>query len=465
MDNRKDDFSEWYNEIVEIAELSDKRYHVKGMNVWRPYGLKLMQGIDRIIRNLVDSRDFSEVSFPVPITRDQLMVEFEHIKGFEGELYWITRGGHEELDVELALRPTSESAMYPMFSLWVRSHADLPLKLYQIVSTYRHETKHTRSFIRVREIHFFEAHTAHATYEDAESQMVQYKEIWEKLVEELCLPYVTNRRPDWDKFPGARYTIAFDTMMPSNRSLQIGTIHQYGTNFSENYDIKYSDDEGEHHYVSQTTFGMSERLLAAVIGVHGDDKGLILPPAIAPIQFIIIPIPSEETDTNKYAFKLRDEIASRGFRAKVDDRDNYTPGYKYNDWEMRGVPVRLEIGGREVTANKVTVAIRGKKGKSQMTMPDFVNSAEDILQESKELIRKRAEESFVSLLHEASSVERMGSVEGAAKVFWCGSKECSDKIEEKVDLDALGFINGSEENGKCVVCGKNGRTSIFSKSY
>ena len=304
MENRKKNFSEWYNEIVETAELSDKRYHVKGMNVWRPYGLKIMQGIDGIIRRLVDSRDFDEVSFPVPVTKDQLMVEFEHVKGFEGELYWITRGGHENLDVELALRPTSEAAMYPMFSLWIRSHADLPMKLYQIVSVYRHETKHTRSFIRIREIHFFEAHTAHATYEDAEKQMVQYKEIWERLADELCLPYITNRRPDWDKFPGARYTLAFDTLLPSSRSLQIGTIHQYGTNFSENYDIKYADDDGEHHFVSQTTFGMSERLLAAVIGVHGDDKGLILPPGIAPVQVIIVPIPSESEDTIGYSRKI-----------------------------------------------------------------------------------------------------------------------------------------------------------------
>ncbi len=465
MESRKKDFSEWYNEIVETAELSDKRYHVKGMNVWRPYGLKVMQAIDRIIRNLVDSRDFDEVSFPVPVTRDQLMVEFEHIKGFEGELYWITKGGHDKLDVELALRPTSESAMYPMFSLWIRSHADLPLKLYQIVNVYRYETKHTRSFIRIREIHFFEAHTAHATFEDAEAQMVQYKEIWEKLADELCLPYVTNKRPDWDKFPGAKYTLAFDTMMPSHRSLQIGTIHQYGSNFSENYDIKYADDEGEHHFVSQTTFGMSERLLAAVIGVHGDDKGLILPPAIAPIQFIIVPIPSDEADTFQYSREIRDELVAKGYRAKMDDRDNYTPGYKYNDWEMRGVPVRIEIGGREVSGNNVTMAIRGKKGKETMSRLDFAARVEEILQDAKMQIKERAEALFQSLLHEAATVKQMSAVNGAATVYWCGSKDCSDHIDETVDLSPLGFVNGSDEKGKCVVCGKDGHKSIFSKSY
>jgi len=465
MENRKKNFSEWYNEIVETAELSDKRYHVKGMNVWRPYGLKIMQGIDGIIRRLVDSRDFDEVSFPVPVTKDQLMVEFEHVKGFEGELYWITRGGHENLDVELALRPTSEAAMYPMFSLWIRSHADLPMKLYQIVSVYRHETKHTRSFIRIREIHFFEAHTAHATYEDAEKQMVQYKEIWERLADELCLPYITNRRPDWDKFPGARYTLAFDTLLPSSRSLQIGTIHQYGTNFSENYDIKYADDDGEHHFVSQTTFGMSERLLAAVIGVHGDDKGLILSPGIAPVQVIIVPIPSESEDTIGYSRKIGDDLLKMGFRVRVDDRDNYTPGYKYNDWEMRGVPVRVEIGAREVGSGNVTVALRSKKGKKVMSRGDFVSGVTGLLGEVKASMKESADKLFLSLLTDSSSLDDMKKAIGATAAYWCGSKECADHIEAEADLDPLGFVNGTEDVGKCIVCGTDGKKSVFSKSY
>ncbi|MGC8609606.1 MAG: aminoacyl--tRNA ligase-related protein, partial [Thermoplasmata archaeon] len=190
MENRKENFSEWYNEIIVSSELSDKRYPVKGMNVWLPYGWKIMQLIDGIIRREVDNYNFQEVSFPVLITRDQLTVEFEHIRGFENEIYWVTKGGKESLDVDMALRPTSESAMYPMFSLWVRSHADLPLKMYQIVSVYRYETKHTRSFIRIREIHFFEAHTAHATYDDAESQMEEYKKIWKKVADTLGLQYL-----------------------------------------------------------------------------------------------------------------------------------------------------------------------------------------------------------------------------------------------------------------------------------
>lgn len=465
MENRKKNFSEWYNEIVETAELSDKRYNVKGMNVWRPYGLKVMQNIDRLIRNLVDTHDFNEVSFPVPVTKDQLMVEFEHVKGFEGELYWITRGGHEKLDVELALRPTSEAAMYPMFSLWIRSHADLPMKLYQIVSTYRYETKHTRSFIRVREIHFFEAHTAHATYEDAEEQMRQYKEIWDSLSNELCLPYITNIRPDWDKFPGAKYTLAFDTLLPSNRSLQIGTIHQYGTNFSENYDIKYADDEGEHHFVSQTTFGMSERLLAAIIGVHGDDKGLVLPPTIAPVQVIIVPIPSETEDTLSYSRDLKEALSEKGIRVRVDDRDNYTPGYKYNDWEMRGVPLRVEVGEREVSSGNATVAFRHRKGKKVMSKGELLETVNLILDGLMSELKDKAQQMFNSLLTTSSNLKDLKSAGAATTLYWCGRRECSDHIEELVELDPLGQINGTEDQGRCIVCGSNGKKSVFSRSY
>lgn len=465
MENRKAEFSEWYNEIVEMAEMSDKRYDVKGMNVWRPYGLKLMQNIDRIIRTLVDEEEFEEVSFPVLITKDQLMVEFEHVKGFEGELYWITRGGHEELDVELALRPTSEAAMYPMLSLWIRSHADLPMKLYQIVSVYRHETKHTRSFIRIREIHFFEAHTAHATYDDAESQMTQYRRIWEELADSLCLPFLISKRPDWDKFPGAMYTLAFDTLLPSHRSLQVGTIHQYGTNFSKNYEVSYSDDEGDHHFVSQTTFGMSERLLAAIIGVHGDDIGLILPPSIAPIQFVIVPIPSNTSDTEGYASKLHDDLKDKQFRSKVDGRENYTPGYKYNDWEMRGVPVRIEIGSREVSKGTVTLSLRGKKGKRTISREEFLRSPERTLDEVKDSIKERARALFNSLLIRSNSLSEMKGVKGASIAFWCGSKDCSDKIDEIADLTPLGQLIDSPETGQCVSCGKPGVLSVFSKSY
>ena len=465
MENKKINFSEWYNEIIDISGLSDKRYPVKGMNVWMPYGLKAMQFIDNLTREFVDSVDFQEVSFPVLITRGQLMVEFEHVKGFENELFWITKGGSEKLDEDMAMRPTSEAAMYPMFSLWVRSHTDLPLKIYQIVNVYRYETKHTRSFIRIREIHFFEAHTAHATYEDAERQMSEYREIWKKLTDMICLPYMVNQRPDWDKFPGAKYTLAFDTVMPGGRSLQIGTIHQYSTNFSKNYNITYAKEDGTHEYVSQTTFGMSERLLAAVISIHGDDTGLIFPPDIAPVQIIIVPIPSKKTDVMQYSMKILEKLRSMGYRAKMDHRDAYTPGYKYNDWEMRGVPMRLEIGEREVEKSQVTVSLRTGSGKKTLSGEEFYSNLKTMMNSIKETLTERAVSTMRELTVNAEKIEDIKSLERIAKVIWCGSQECSIKIEEQTEMSCLGFNMESKETGKCIVCGQKGSAGVFARTY
>lgn len=465
MENKKENFSEWYNEIIESAGLSDKRYPIKGMNVWMPYGLKAMQNIDRIIRNNVDSKNFQEVSFPVLITRDQLSVEFEHVKGFENEVYWVTRGGMEPLEVEMALRPTSEAAMYGMFSLWVRSHADLPLKIYQIVNVYRYETKHTRTFIRIREIHFFEAHTAHDSYEDAERQMMEYREIWDRISGDLCLPFMVDQRPDWDKFPGAKYTLAFDTVLPGGRSLQIGTIHQYGTNFSRNYDIKYLKDDGTHEYASQTTFGLSERLLAAVIAIHGDDQGLIFPPDVAPVQVVIVPIPSKKVNVTAYTEAIASALISSGLRVTVDSRDNYTPGYKYNEWEMKGVPVRIEIGEREAESGKVTAVKRTSRKKQQIPADDLSKSVRSLLDEIKAEITHRARDHFNRLHRHYLSLDEMKGAEGLVLAGWCGSRECSDTIEKRLEFGTLGFNRDKEKKEKCVVCGREGSMGVFSRSY
>ena len=287
---KEEEFSDWYNAVIEGAELTDKRYPIKGMNVWRPYGWAVAKLIDGAIRQEFDATGHDEVCFPVLIPESEFQKEADHVKGFEDSVYWVTHGGLDELDVRLVLRPTSETAMYPMFKLWIRSHADLPLKVYQIVPTFRYETKMTRSFMRVREIHFFESHTAHATYEDAEQQIREDLQINERLMRLLCLPYRIHRRPDWDKFPGAHYSLACDTLLPSGRVLQVGTFHHYKDNFAKVYDVLYEDEKGEHRHVHQTTDGMSERLLGAIVSAHGDEKGLVLPPAVAPVQAVIVPI-------------------------------------------------------------------------------------------------------------------------------------------------------------------------------
>jgi prolyl-tRNA synthetase len=287
---KTEDFNEWYNEIVELADLCDKRYPIKGMNVWRPYGWKLMTHVDRMMREEMDKTDHKEVCFPLLIPESLFKKEEEHIEGFGSEVYWVTHAGDSELEERWLLRPTSETAMYPVFSLWIRSHADLPLKTYQIVNTFRYETKQTRAFIRVREIHFFEAHTCHVDFEDAEKQIQEDKDIADRLFKKICLPYLFSKRPDWDKFAGAYYTISIDVLMPSSKTLQLGSIHQYRDNFSKPYEISYEAEDGKHKYCHQTTYGMSERILGALVGIHGDNKGLVLPPMVAPTQVVIIPV-------------------------------------------------------------------------------------------------------------------------------------------------------------------------------
>ncbi|MCL4329273.1 MAG: proline--tRNA ligase [Candidatus Thermoplasmatota archaeon] len=465
MENKKENFSEWYNEIVESAGLIDKRYPIKGMNIWMPYGLKVALNFDENVRRLCDAKGLNEVSFPLLITRKQLNVEFEHLKGFEKQVFWITKGGTDKLDEEMSLRPTSESAMYPMFAMWIRTHGDLPLKLYQLVSVYRYETKHTRPFLRDREFRFFEAHTAHRNYQEAEAEIVEYLDIWKSLSDILCVPYVLHRRPEWDKFAGAEYSNAADTFLPSNRSLQVATFHQYGTNFSKPYDITYVNEAGEKEYVHQTTYGMSSRLIGALVGIHGDDKGLILPPDLAPTQVIIIPIPSEKSDTLKYSMNLEKILSSKGIRARVDSRDSYTPGYKYNDWEMRGVPVRIEVGEREVAANTATIAMRVEKGKKTVGLKDLEDSVRDSLRRVKEIITDKAVKQMKKIIKEAAAMNDLIAWKGPSLSYWCGLRECSDHIEEKSEKVCLGYRIDVESAGNCVVCGKEGRLATFSRTY
>ena len=450
------DFSEWYNDLVEKANLSDKRYPIKGMNVWTPYGWKIMRNIDQFIRKELDSTGHDEVCFPLLIPETEFKKEKDHIKGFDSEVYWVTHAGLNELDVRLVVRPTSETAMYPMFSLWVRSHTDLPLKIYQIVNTFRYETKQTRSFIRVREIHFFESHTCHTTEEDAQKQVEEDIQILSDLMKELCIPYSLLRRTEWDKFPGAYYTVGLDTAMPNGRMLQIGSIHHYRTNFSIPYNITYEDADGEHKHVHQTTYGMSERLVGAMIGVHGDDKGLVLPPGVAPVQAVIIPILSKgNADADmKEAEKIRAVLERAGIRVKLDDRDD-RPGSKYYDWEIKGVPLRLELGGRDIEKNVVTFVRRDTGEKGTIAIDDVEEGTALILNMISSALMEKAKATQMSKLQEITSLDNVP--EGKVLRFgWCGCEECGHKFEDTYDLKILGRPYPKEKgySGKCLICGK-----------
>jgi len=447
------DFNEWYNEIVELAELCDKRYPIKGMNVWKPYGWELMSYVDHLIRCEMRKTHHKEVYFPLCIPEDLFQKEADHIKGFGREVYWITHAGHSPLEKRWLLRPTSETAMYPVFSLWIRSHADLPLKIFQIVNTFRYETKQTRAFIRVREIHFFEAHTCHVDFEDAERQVKEDKKVATRLLHQLSLPFIFNKRPEWDKFAGAYYTISIDVLMPSGRTLQLGSIHQYKDNFSKPYEISYEAEDGSHKFCHQTTYGMSERILGAIIGVHGDNKGLVLPPQVAPVQVVIIPIvfKGKESGVLEATQKLYGTLSAHGIRVHLDDRD-ITPGNKYYDWELKGVPLRIELGPRDLKQQHCILVTRDSNEKT----PVPLQNASDYVDKKLDEIQKRLYATAQNLLNEnmhcITSVDEAKTLKGIIQLPWCGKDQCALEIEEILDGNTLGEPIDQEEALNDYIC-------------
>jgi len=465
---KSEDFNEWYNEIVELADLCDKRYPIKGMNVWKPYGWKLMNNVDSLTRHEMEKTNHQEVYFPLLIPESFFKKEEEHIEGFGSEVYWITHAGTNKLEERWLLRPTSETAMYPIFSLWIRSHSDLPLKTFQIVNTFRYETKQTRAFIRVREIHFFEAHTCHTDFEDAERQVKEDKEIADRLLKKLCLPYIFSKRPDWDKFAGAHYTISIDVLMPSGRTLQIGSIHQYKDNFAKPYEISYETEEGTHTYCHQTTYGMSERLLGALIGVHGDNKGLVMPPAVAPIQVVIIPIifKGKEKNVLDVCNKLHKKLTEDNIRSHVDDRE-ITPGNKYYDWELKGVPLRVEIGPKDLEKKEIVIVQRNTGKKRSILQEKAEKTIKDELDTIANTLFTNAKKLLDENMQRVHTVDEAKERKGIIEIPWCGNKDCAIEIENILEGNTLGEpIDEGTCDYSCPICGGAAKTWMrFAKTY
>jgi prolyl-tRNA synthetase len=468
----KQDFSGWFNDILWRAGIMDVRYPVKGLYVWYPYGFAIRTFVYNRLRELLD-RDHEETLFPLLIPEQEFMKEAEHIKGFEDEVYWVTHGGTTPLDVKLALRPTSETAIYPMYALWLRSHADLPMKYYQIVNTFRYETKQTRPLIRLREItSFMESHTVHATWDEAEAQVEYDLRLTKEFYDGLCIPITVSKRPDWDKFPGADYTIAVDAIMPNGKTLQCGTVHHLGTHFSKTFTIQYEDRNGEQQLANQTCYGISERCIAALISMHGDDKGLILPPAVAPVQAVIVPITigKRHGDVLAAAQKLEADLKAAGVRVRLDTRD-MRPGAKYYWWELRGVPLRLELGPRDIDSGTVT-AVKRTGEKSQVGLASIAEGIRTLFSEITQVIRAKAEEHTKSHLCSVDSIDALNTAlnEGkVAVVHWCRERRCGDIIEEKANSSILGtevrspYITATD--GRCIVCGKQGKATLVGRTY
>ncbi len=461
----KEKFSEWFRKVISEAGIVDYRYPIKGCGVWLPYGFKLRRNVLNIIRRLLDERGHEEALFPLLIPEDLFAKESAHIKGFEEEAYWVTHGGSTKLNVKMALRPTSETVITPMVKLWVRSHADLPIKIYQIVNIFRYETKATKPLIRVREVTTFkEAHTFHASHDDALKQVHEAIEIYKRFFDELCIPYVISQRPEWDRFAGALSSYAFDTMFPDGRTLQIGTVHDLGQKFARAFDVKFEDIAGNREYVWQTSYGISERVIAAMLTLHGDDRGLILPPNVAPIQVIVIPIPykGKEELVNDACRKIVDRLRGERIRVKLDDRPDLTPGSKFYEWEMRGVPLRIEVGPRDVEEKEVTFVSRDNFEKLVCKEGEVVEKTKFLLTEIQKRLRERAWDWLNAHIFKAESLEKakelIDSGLGIVHVPWCGERECGLEIERAVKARVLGVPSAEERvTGSCVVCGREGK--------
>ena len=366
--------------------------------------------------------------------------------------------------------------MYTMFPLWIRSHKDLPLKIYQMVNTFRYETKQTRSFIRVREIHFFEAHTAHANEDDASLQIQEDLEIVDRLMHDLCLPIIKAKRPVWDTFPGAWYTIGIDAVMPNGRTLQVASCHHYRDQWAKAFDVTYENLEAKQTHCHQTTYGMSERLLGAVVGMHGDDNGLIMPPSIAPFQVVICPMIRKnlEVDTVAVAHDVAALLRKRGLRVKVDDRDLH-PGQKYYDWEIKGVPLRLDIGPRDI-AQGTAFAARRTGGKEPLPMDTIVDECYRVLDEISEELRSRASQHMDDVIQPLPTFkqeEESWSMEGDVKdghiyeLAFDGSDADAELIERMTGMSFLGDATEPYVNERpCHISGNmTTRRVLLAKSY
>lgn len=437
---KSDDFMEWYLEVCDVAELSDKRYAIKGMNIWRPYAYKIMHSIDEFTRKEMARTGHDEVLFPLMIPESYFRKEQEQIKGFGGEVFWVDFAGENKLEERYIIRPTSETAMYSIFPLWIRSHADLPLRTFQIVNVFRYETKQTRPFMRVREIHFFEDHSCFATYDESEAHMKVDLEVVKECLTRLGLTYLTSRRPDWDKFPGAHYSVGCDVVMPSGRTLQCATVHQYKDNFSKAYDITYEAPDGTRKFVHQTTYGMSERLVGATIGVHGDDRGLILPPEVAPIQIVLVPIifKGKEAPVLAKCKELLERLTNAGYRVHFDDRDR-NAGEKYFHWELRGVPLRIELGPRDLEKGNVAFARRDGAGKGFFPDKELETQVKTLLEQIQHALLDKQKKFQDTQVHRAKKIEEGRALGGIIALPVCDKAECGHGIEEALDYKTLGM--------------------------
>ena len=470
---KKNDFSEWYTQVVLKAKLADYA-PVKGLIVLRPDGYSIWESLKNSLDEKLAKQGVRNGFLPVLIPESLLGKEQKHFAGFNPEVFWVTHSGENEVGDRLALRPTSETLAYSMYSKWIRSWRDLPLRINFWNTALRAEIKATKPFLRTSEFLWQEGHTVHTNEEDAKNEVMKILEIYKKTVEEeLAIPVVTGVKSEKEKFVGAVYTTTMESMMPDGKALQMGTSHFLGQNFSKPFEVKFADKDNVEHFAWQTSWGVSWRLIGAMIMVHGDDKGLVLPPKVSPIQIVIIPIYYSEEDERNVIAKaeeIKDMLESKKIRVHIDTRSELTPGFKFHDWELKGVPLRIEIGPKDIQNKKIVLAKRFDKEKINMPFEEINHEIDSIMKKiQKEMLsaaRKILEDNTKNIQNysEFKSEVKEG---GFLKAYWCGNQACEEKIKEETGAEIRVIPFGSEDNtGKCVCC-ENQSTSIplFARGY
>jgi prolyl-tRNA synthetase len=472
---RSEDYSEWYNQLVIKAELADYS-PVRGCMVVRPYGWALWENVQAALDKRFKDTGHVNAAFPLLIPKSFLEKEKEHVEGFSPELAIVTIGGGETLEEPLVVRPTSETIIGYMYSKWIKSYRDLPVLINQWGSVVRWELR-TKLFLRTTEFYWQEGHTAHASEQEAREETLRMLDVYADFaINEGAVPVIKGRKSETEKFAGAAMSTTIEAMMGDTRALQSGTSHFLGQNFAKAFEIQYLDQNNTLQHCWTTSWGLSTRFIGALIMTHGDDQGLILPPRLAPIQVVIVPIYKNDAERGpvmEVVERVTAELKAAGIRLKVDDREGLSPGFKYNDWEMRGVPVRVEIGPKDVEKGSVAMARRdvpGREGKSFVPQAGLAQAIGLLLSDIQESLLKRATAFRDSHIFDPKDFAELTEVvqNGWAFSWWCGSTDCEGKVKEacKATTRCIPYEGQPGGTGKCIVCGEKAESKVyFARAY
>ena len=466
----EEDFAKWYTDIVKKAELIEYT-SVKGCMVIRPYGYAIWENIQRILDGMFKDTGHENVSMPMFIPESLLQKEKDHVEGFAPEVAWVTHGGSEKLEERLCVRPTSETLFCEHYANIVHSYRDLPKLYNQWVSVVRWE-KTTRPFLRSREFLWQEGHTIHATAEEAIAETERMLNVYADFCEKyLAIPVVKGKKTESDKFAGAVSTYAIEALMHDGKALQAGTSHYFGDGFAKAFGIQYQSRENKLEYPHQTSWGMTTRLIGAIIMTHGDNNGLVLPPAVAPIQAVIIPVAQHKAGVLEKARELEARLKAANIRVKLDDSDN-SPGWKYAEYEMKGVPVRIELGPRDIENNQCVLVTRHNREKTVVSLDEFEHAVGEKLKEVHDALYKAALENRERRTYACTSLEEITKTleekgDGFVKAMWCGDEECEDKVKEVTGVGSRCIPLEQEQLADtCVCCGKKAKYMVYwGKAY